>query len=127
MLSRWLQHPRNKPRFFPRNLSFGEIMRAMSAQLSFGEFYPPLHEQFCRHGSDAANGLINRRARSRVAYHSEAISQVLARTLALLTTQREAARTHPTAIALRVLPRLHRNPVAGQLEYLPATRRLNLS
>ena len=43
------------------------------------------------------------------------------------STEREAARTHPAAIALRVIPRLHRNPVAGQSEYLPATRRLNLS
>jgi hypothetical protein len=48
-----------------------EFTRAMSAQLSLGEFYPPLHQQFCPHESDAVNGLP----------HSEAISQVLARTL----------------------------------------------
>ena len=62
---------REKPRFFPRNSSFGEIMRAMSAQLSLGEFYPPMHKRFCHHGSDAANGLINRRARSQVTCHSQ--------------------------------------------------------
>ena len=32
----------------------------------------------------------------------------------------------PAAIALPVLPRLHRSPVAGKSEYLPAVRRLNL-
>jgi hypothetical protein len=34
-----------------------EFTRAMSAQLSLGEFYPPLQKQFCHHGSDAVNGL----------------------------------------------------------------------
>ena len=47
-----------------------EFTRAMSAQLSLGTFYPPLHKQFCHHGSDAANGLINRRARSQVPFGS---------------------------------------------------------
>jgi len=42
------------------------------------------------------------------------------------SSEREAAKTHPAAIALRVLPRLHRSPVAGKSEYLPAVRRLNL-
>jgi len=48
------------------------------------KFYHPMHRQFCHHGSDAGNGLIHRRARSQVTYHSEAVSQALARTLALL-------------------------------------------
>ena len=48
-----------------------EFTRAMSAQLSLGEFYPPMHKRFCHYGSDAANGLINRRARSQVTYHSQ--------------------------------------------------------
>lgn len=51
--------------------------------------------------------------------------QALARTPR--SAEREPARTHPGAMALRALPREHRNPAAGQLEYLPAVRRLNLS
>jgi hypothetical protein len=84
-----------QPRFLPRNLSFGEIMRAMSAQLSLGEFYPPMHEQFCHYESDTTNGLINRRARSQVTYHSAAISQVLARTLALLIHSARGSKNTP--------------------------------
>src|SRR5580692_1191759 len=42
------------------------------------------------------------------------------------SSEREAAKTQPAAIALPVLPRLHRSPVAGKSEYLPAARRLNL-
>jgi hypothetical protein len=67
----------------------------VARELSLGEFYPPLHKQFCHHGSDAANGLINRRARSQVTYHSEAISQVLARTLALLIHSARGSKNTP--------------------------------
>jgi hypothetical protein len=60
----------NKPRFFPRNLSFGGIYAGDVGTMSLGEFYPPLQRQFCHHGSDAVNGLINRRARSQVPFAS---------------------------------------------------------
>jgi len=96
----------------------------MEQQISLDEFYSSLHQQLCHQGPDGANGFINAKSDPRRQNIRKRWVQAQARTFR--TAEREAARTHRAAKALRALAWGYWNPSAGKSAYVPEVPRLNL-